>query len=114
MLKPGAHVIVGAPNAASLMKRVDLAIRGRHPYAHFEDWMRSPYFEHYREYTANEYREILLRSGFQVTQQLMSSAVPRARARSRRSCVRSISWGGASHAVSKYSGGGGYASIRAS
>ena len=32
-----------------------------------------------------------------------------ARSRSRSSCTRSISSGGASHAVSKYSGAGGYA-----
>jgi SAM-dependent methyltransferase len=83
VLKPNAHVILGAPNASSLMKRVDLALRGRHPYAHFEDWMRSPYYEHFREYTPAEYREILRRAGFQVTQQIMSSAVPRARAHNR-------------------------------
>jgi SAM-dependent methyltransferase len=83
VLQQDGHTILGAPNASSLMKRVDLALRGRHPYAHFEDWMRSPYYEHYREYTPGEYREILRRSGFQVTQQMMSSAVPRSRARSR-------------------------------
>lgn len=82
-LRAGGSFILGAPNASSLMKRVDLAVRGRHPYAHFEDWMRAPYYEHYREYTPREYREILQRTGFSVTRQIMSSAVPRARARNR-------------------------------
>lgn len=82
-LRPGATLILGAPNASSLMKRVDLALRGRHPYAHFEDWMRAPYYEHYREYTPGEYRQILERSGFRVTRQFMSSAVPLSRARNR-------------------------------
>jgi hypothetical protein len=36
-----------------------------------------------------------------------------ARSRRRASCTRSISSGSASHPVSKYSGGGGYASTRA-
>lgn len=82
-LRAGGTFILGAPNASSLMKRVDLAVRGRHPYAHFEDWMRAPYHEHYREYTPSEYREILTRTGFRVTRQLMSSAVPLSRARNR-------------------------------
>jgi SAM-dependent methyltransferase len=82
-LRPAACLILGAPNASSLMKRVDLAVRGRHPYAHFEDWMRTPYYEHYREYTPAEYRQILERTGFRVTRQILSSAVPVARARHR-------------------------------
>ena len=83
VLKPGGAVVAGAPNAAGFMHRVDLALRGKHPYAHFDDWMREPYYEHYREYTPREYREILARSGFRVMDQQLSSAVPRARARKR-------------------------------
>ena len=41
-------------------------------------------------------------------------AAASARARKRASCTRSISSSGASHAVSKYSGGGGYALISSS
>lgn len=83
VLAPGGAVIAGAPNAAGFMHRVDLALRGRHPYAHFEDWMREPYYEHFREYTPAEYRAILERTGFSVVRQRLSSAVPRARARNR-------------------------------
>ena len=80
-LKPQGIMILGAPNAASLMKRVHLGLRGQHPYADFGDWMRAPYYEHYREYTPREYGKILEATGFRVIQQVLSSAVPRSRAR---------------------------------
>ena len=79
VLKPGGHFFLGAPNAASLMKRVKLAL-GQHPYMYFNDWMAQKYYEHFREYTVTEYGELLKRSGFEVLNVWPSDAITRARA----------------------------------
>jgi len=62
--KPGGVVIVGGPNYAALMRRIEL-LSGEHPYMPFDLWMRPNYGDHFREYTRSEYRELMKRSGIE-------------------------------------------------
>lgn len=73
-------VILAGPNAISLMKRAKLLL-GIHPYMDFKDWTSGSYFDHFREYTASEYAQLLRISGAEVGKILLSHAVPRTRAR---------------------------------
>jgi hypothetical protein len=62
------------------MKHVKLLL-GRHPYTQFDDWIGDGYFGHIREYTAAEYRTLVKLSGLVVERTVLSTAVPRTRAR---------------------------------
>jgi SAM-dependent methyltransferase len=79
ILRTGGHFLLGAPNAAALMRRVKLFF-GTHPYMAFDDWMSSAYYEHFREYTPDEYRRLLMHTGFDVKSVSCSDAVTRSRA----------------------------------
>lgn len=80
--RPGGWVVFGAPNAVSLMKRVKLLL-GRHPYMDFKEWTGDTYFQHFREYTAQEYAELAERAGLVVERVLFSAAVTKSRALNR-------------------------------
>ncbi|HET9989735.1 MAG TPA: class I SAM-dependent methyltransferase [Kofleriaceae bacterium] len=82
IVRPGGEVIVGVPNAASLMKRVRL-LAGHHPYAPFSEWMSSSFHGHFREYTARECEALVATAGLSVVEVVRSAAVPRTRARNR-------------------------------
>jgi hypothetical protein len=60
-LEPDGVLVVQTPNAASLRKRVKLAM-GRHPYEMIRETPTDP--GHFREYTGGELRTILDASGF--------------------------------------------------
>lgn len=80
VLKPHAVLLLGGPNAVSLMKRAKLGF-GVHPYMPFEHWVSNAYYEHFREYSAAEYAELTQLAGFQPTRVIRSAAVPQARFR---------------------------------
>ncbi|HSJ24346.1 MAG TPA: methyltransferase domain-containing protein [Longimicrobiales bacterium] len=80
LLRGGGRILIGAPNAASLMKRVKL-MAGRQPYSGYEDWVSDRYFEHYREYLRGEYQDLLVRAGFSDVRSDYSAAVTYSRAR---------------------------------
>lgn len=63
LLRPGGTCLISGPNSVSLMKRLRL-LSGRHPYTPIEYWLEDPFFEHFREYSRDEYEELLRRSGF--------------------------------------------------
>ena len=65
VLKPGGKVILGGPNAFSLMKRIRFLF-GKHPHIPFDLWMKEKYFSHYREYGINEHKQILEEVGFKI------------------------------------------------
>lgn len=79
VLRPEGRILIGAPNAASLMKRVKL-LAGRQPYSAYEEWVRDDYFEHYREYLRGEYEDLLRRAGFVDVSSRFSAAVTFSRA----------------------------------
>lgn len=80
--KPGGVVIVGGPNYAALMRRVELLL-GEHPYIEFDLWMRPFYGQHFREYTRAEYQELMRRSGIEPDAGEMLLEPTTARARNR-------------------------------
>ncbi len=63
VLAPGGLLVVQTPNAASLGKRVKLAL-GYNPFERLRDDSSNP--GHYREYTLGELTEMLGRTGFAV------------------------------------------------
>jgi SAM-dependent methyltransferase len=79
VLRPGGTLLLGAPNAAALMKRVKLLL-GRHPYSGYGGWVSDRYYEHYREYLRHEYEDLLRRAGFQDVQTTMAADVTVSRA----------------------------------
>lgn len=100
VLRPGARCLISGPNGVSLMKRVR-TIAGHYAYAPFEAWVSDSYYEHYREYAAAEYEELLRRAGFGQVTSRGSAAVSMCRARkgyhrrrlSRFSPLRAALWG---------------------
>jgi SAM-dependent methyltransferase len=78
----GGAVIVGVPNAASLMKRVRL-LAGAQPYAPFSEWIAPEFHGHFREYTASECEALVAGAGLTLAQVVRSAAVPKTRARNR-------------------------------
>lgn len=82
VLSPGGTLILSGPNAISLTKRVNLLL-GKHPYMPFEEWCKDRYYSHYREYTAEEYRLLVKRSGFAEIRTIMVSEPTRTMARNR-------------------------------
>lgn len=87
VLVPGGTLLLSGPNAVSLMKRLR-AFFGRYPYATLDAWLEEPFFEHYREYTPEEYATLLERAGFEVRQRILSSEPWPTRARNRYHRVR--------------------------
>jgi SAM-dependent methyltransferase len=65
LLAPGGQLLLQTPNAASLRKRIKLAL-GRNPFERIRLDPSNP--GHFREYTARELAEILAHSGFAVRQ----------------------------------------------
>jgi SAM-dependent methyltransferase len=82
LLRPGGRIFIGAPNAASLMKRVKLLF-GRQPYSSYHEWIQDTYYEHYREYVKGEYEDLLIRSGIADVAGSYSAAVTLSRGRYR-------------------------------
>lgn len=80
IVKPGGRVLIGAPNAASLMKRVKL-LGGKQPYSSYDEWVQERYYEHFREYLRPEYEDLLIRAGFVDVTSSYSAAVTDSRAR---------------------------------
>lgn len=72
VLVPGGTLLLSGPNAVSIMKRLRTLL-GRYPYAQLDVWLEEPFFEHYREYTPDEYREVMERAGFQIRRRVLSS-----------------------------------------
>lgn len=71
VLKTNGVFIFGAPNAISLHRRFKLLL-GIHPYMPFDAWCGEKYFQHYREYTPNEFRCLLDMSGFNHLETILS------------------------------------------
>ena len=65
LLVPGGQLVLQTPNAASLRKRIKLAL-GRNPFERIRLDPSNP--GHFREYTATELAQILAHSGFAVRQ----------------------------------------------
>jgi len=65
VLKPGGKVILGGPNAFSLMKRIRFLL-GKHPHIPLDIWIKEKYFSHYREYGINEHKLLLEKVGFKI------------------------------------------------
>ncbi len=71
VLKEGGYFILGGPNSISLLKRVMLLF-GRYPYSSpLELWCSDEYFSHYREYSPDEYRQLLEMSQFTEVRTVM-------------------------------------------
>jgi SAM-dependent methyltransferase len=80
VLRPAGTCIIGGPNSVSLMKRLKL-MSGRHPYTTIEAWLTDPFYEHFREYSREEYMELLRRAAFEQVASAASAAVTPSRAR---------------------------------
>ncbi|MFT4519113.1 MAG: SAM-dependent methyltransferase [Halioglobus sp.] len=63
ILKPGGHLVIQTPNAASLIKRLRLLF-GENPYELIRNDRMNP--GHFREYTKQEITELANKSGFVV------------------------------------------------
>jgi SAM-dependent methyltransferase len=65
--KPDAHYIITVPNAASLEKRLRFFLKGKPPYPPIEDYYDSayPFSGHNREYSLDDFKYVLDRSGFE-------------------------------------------------
>jgi hypothetical protein len=68
LLRPGGALLIQTPNAASLRKRVKLAL-GQNPFEPIRISRSNP--GHFREYTLSELTELLGRAGFRVRQHWM-------------------------------------------
>lgn len=79
VLKRNGKLILGAPNSISLMKRVKL-LCGVHPYMKFDLWISDRYYDHYREYSPDEYRKLLEISGFENIRTKLTTEPSRTRA----------------------------------
>jgi SAM-dependent methyltransferase len=82
ILRPGGVLILGGPNAIALMRRVRLLI-GQHPYIDFEAWLSDSYYGHFREYTRQEYVELVARVGFHADETHLVQEPTRTRAKNR-------------------------------
>jgi len=82
IVRPGGAVLVGVPNAVSLMKRVRL-LAGHYPYTPFAEWTAPAFHGHFREYTARECEALIADAGLQLVEIVRSAAVPQTRARNR-------------------------------
>lgn len=65
LLRPGGHVVMTTPNHAWLRTRLRL-LAGRSAHHPLDDWWRTPFFGHVREYTLSELRQMLEWSGFEI------------------------------------------------
>jgi len=63
VIKINGIFILGGPNSISINKRIKLLL-GKHPYMEFDLWCMEKYFNHYREYSPDEYKLLLEKSGF--------------------------------------------------
>lgn len=71
ILKPGGKIILGGPNAYSLMKRLRFLF-GKHPHIPFDLWVKDKYFSHFREYGINEHKLLLEEVGFKIIKIIQS------------------------------------------
>lgn len=82
VLKREGGFIMCAPNLLSTARRGRILL-GKHPYIHFDIWMKEKYdkyYGHYREYTRREYQILLERSGFTQIKAFMVSEPTRTKA----------------------------------
>ena len=70
ILKKNGTLIVSVPNLVSTARRGRLLL-GRHPYMHFEEWISSSYYGHYRECTRKEWQIIVEKTGFREVKAFM-------------------------------------------
>jgi SAM-dependent methyltransferase len=82
LLRNDGRILISAPNAASLMKRLKL-LAGRQPYSSYDEWIRDTYFEHFREYLREEYEDLLRRAGFDDVRSEYSAVIPLSRSANR-------------------------------
>lgn len=68
IVKPNGCIIVEVPNVASLRKRLIFLLKGKLPYATFEDYFHSeyPFSGHNREYTIDDLKYALDQVGFDI------------------------------------------------
>lgn len=68
LLNPTGFLIVEVPNAAALAKRLSFLLKGKPPFPPFEDYYDSeyPFSGHNREYTIQDVKYALERSGFEI------------------------------------------------
>lgn len=82
ILKKDGSFIMCAPNLLSTARRGRLLL-GRHPYMHFDMWMKEKYdkyYGHYREYTRREYQIMLEKAGFKTVHTFYVSEPTRTKA----------------------------------
>jgi SAM-dependent methyltransferase len=71
VVKHNGTFIVGVPNAISFHRRIKLLL-GQHPYIPFDEWCQAKYYQHYREYTADEMNRLLSMAGFKIIKTILS------------------------------------------
>ncbi len=79
MVKPGGYLVFAVPNQARLIRRLGLFFAGLSVQPNFDDYFESeyPFSGHHREYTFNEARHAIHRTGFELTE-IGSVRYPRA------------------------------------
>lgn len=72
ILKSGGRLLLSGPNCLSILKKIYM-LTGRHPYINYETWISNRYYSHYREYTKDEYVNLVELAGLKVEKVILST-----------------------------------------